>query len=359
MNQQGVHYNKSFRKSVVSSGRCESVSCSRGYGHMDKTAKKPPRKKLRKSIVSAGRCESVSSRFEKIGRIGEGTYGIVYKAVDRKSDNSLVALKRCIPHHESSDGFPLTTLREIHALKLCSSHPNVVNLLTVAVSDSGVFLAMPLVGNDLATILDDPKAQTFSEAEVKTLVQQLLSALDFCHGHSMIHRDVKPSNLLISCDAGLMLADFGLSRHIYQGQRCTVNVVSLWYRAPELLMQRNFSSYSFGIDLWAVGCVLAELLEGSPLIPGTDDNDQIEKMIRCMGRPPLDFFSDSIPEKKQIDSTGNLWDRFVDLSNEGLLLMARLLEYDCRVRLTASQAMQSEYFKVHPLPSTKMSTLAR
>ncbi|CAJ1947599.1 unnamed protein product [Cylindrotheca closterium] len=326
---------------------------------MNNTIRKPARKKYRKSIVSAGRCESASSRFEKIGRIGEGTYGIVYKALDRKSNNSLVALKRCIPHHESSDGFPLTTLREIHALNLAASHPNVVDLLTVAVSDSGVFLAMPLVGNDLAAILDDPTAQPFSEAEVKTLVRQLLSALDFCHGHSLIHRDVKPSNLLISYKTGLMLADFGLSRHIYKGQCCTVNVVSLWYRAPELLMQRNCSAYSFGIDMWAVGCVFAELLEGSPLIPGTDDNDQIEKMIRCMGRPPLNFLSDHIPKKKGIVSTGNLWDRFVDLSNEGLLLMARLLEYDYTVRLTASQAMQCEYFQVHPLPSTKISTLLK
>ena len=124
-------------------------------------------------------------------------------------------------------------------------------------------------------------------------------------------------------------------------------------------MQRNCSSYSFGIDMWAVGCVFAELLEGSPLMPGTDDNDQIEKMIRCMGQPPLDFSSDNITQTKEIDSNGNLWDRFVDLSNEGLLLMARLLEYDHTERLTASQAMQSEYFQVHPLPSTKMPTVVK
>lgn len=310
-------------------------------------------KKARKTSVSAGNCESVSSRFKKVSRLGEGTYGVVYKAIDKKSNNRLVALKRCIPHHQSSDGFPLTTLREIHALRLCCRHPNVVDLLAVAVSDSGVFLAMPLVGNDLAAILDDPKAQPFHETEVKTLLQQLLGALSFCHEHCLIHRDVKPSNLLISDDGILKLADFGLSRHIYQGQCCTVNVASLWYRAPELLMQRNFSSYSFGIDMWAAGCVFAELLEGSPLLPGTNEDDQIGKMISCMGQPPSDLFSEKIPETKQIDSTGNLWDRFADLSNEGLLLIARLLEYDHRFRLTASQALESEYFKV--LPAGKMS----
>jgi len=196
---------------------------------------KPPRKRPRpsgKSIASAGFCEPVSSRFEKIGRVGEGTYGIVYKARDRKS-NRQVALKKCIPHHRESDGFPLTTLREVHALKLCSPCPFIVDLQSIAVSETGgVFLAMPLVGNhDMAEILDDLKAQPFSEAEVKTLLRQLLSALDFCHDHSLIHRDIKPSNILYSYDGVLKLADFGLSRHICQGQRnLTPNVVSLWYR---------------------------------------------------------------------------------------------------------------------------------
>lgn len=152
-------------------------------------------KSRQKVFMSSGVCENVTNRFEKVGRVGEGTYGVVYKARDREANGKLVALKRCIPHHESSDGFPLTTLREVHALRICAQHPHIVDLLTVAVSSSGgVFLVMPLIGSfDVAQILDEPKfrPQPFSEAQVKTLLRQLLTALAFCHDRSLIHRDIK------------------------------------------------------------------------------------------------------------------------------------------------------------------------
>eukprot|EP00980_Cylindrotheca_fusiformis_P012532 scaffold3079_cov119-Cylindrotheca_fusiformis.AAC.8 len=174
---------------------------SRRIGEMDKVKRRTHRSSTRaekrrpKLAITSGICANVTNRFEKVGRVGEGTYGVVYKARDRERNGKFVALKRCIPHHESSDGFPLTTLREVHALKLCARHPHVVDLLTVAVSRSGgVFLAMPLIGRfDLAQILDEPKfrPQPFSEAQVKTLLRQLLAALVFCHDHSLIHRDIK------------------------------------------------------------------------------------------------------------------------------------------------------------------------
>jgi serine/threonine protein kinase len=153
-----------------------------------------------KPAITSGFCANVTNRFEKVGRVGEGTYGVVYKARDKEANGNLVALKRCIPHHESSDGFPLTTLREVHALRLCAQHPHVVDLLTVAVSNSsGVFLVMPLIGSlDLAQILDEPKfrPRPFNEAQIKTLLRQLFGALAFCHDHSLIHRDIKRKIML-------------------------------------------------------------------------------------------------------------------------------------------------------------------
>ena len=126
-------------------------------------------------IIPYGICTQVSKRYEKVGRLGHGTYGVVYKAIDRESKNkNFVALKRCIPHHEARDGFPVTTLREIHALRLCSKHPNIVDLLTVAVSNSsGVFLVMPFEGDlDIADILDEDLFGTtpFGENHIKTLL---------------------------------------------------------------------------------------------------------------------------------------------------------------------------------------------
>jgi serine/threonine protein kinase len=214
--------------------------------------------------LSTGACENVSQRYEKVGRVGQGTYGVVYKARD-KIKGDFVALKRCIPHHESSDGFPLTTLREIHALRVCSQHPHIVSLLQVSVSSSnGVFLVFEYCTHDLAQLIDAyyPKHRKspFQQSHVKTLLRQLLSALEFVHLHYLLHRDVKLSNLLYTSDGQLKLADFGLSRH--SGRQLTPNVVSLWYRAPELMLMKDNGGYTPGIDLWAVGCVFGELLQG-------------------------------------------------------------------------------------------------
>jgi hypothetical protein len=214
--------------------------------------------------LSTGACENVSQRYEKVGRVGQGTYGVVYKARD-KIKGGYVALKRCLPHHESSDGFPLTTLREIHALRVCSQHEHIVSLLQVSVSSSnGVFLVFEYCTHDLAQLIDAyyPKHRKspFQQSHVKTLLQQLLSALEFVHSHYLLHRDVKLSNLLYTSDGQLKLADFGLSRH--SGGRLTPNVVSLWYRAPELILMKDNGGYTSTIDLWAVGCVFGELLQG-------------------------------------------------------------------------------------------------
>ncbi|KAG7340722.1 serine/threonine protein kinase [Nitzschia inconspicua] len=368
------------------------------------------------SPFTRGICPLVSSRYVKVGnRVGEGTYGVVYQALD-KVTNKHVALKRCIPHHEASDGFPLTTLREIHTLKVCCQHPNIVDLLEIAVSDKansreatsrtargGVFLVFEYCPTDLANILDTFSAQhhsktkrskssshhsnswcsPFNQAQVKTLTQQLLSAVDWCHQHYLIHRDIKPSNLLYSSDGTLKLCDFGLSRHCsgrFDQPPLTPNVVSLWYRAPELLfsMKGNAQSmssssssysYSFPIDMFSIGCVYCEILQGFPLLDGKTELEQIDKMVQCLGRPPSRLYSfeatTMTKHQQQQHSTGRnigsssaaLWDRLDCLSTEGLSLATRLLEYDPSDRWTAHQALESPYFSQEPFPATTMPSL--
>lgn len=367
------------------------------------------------ALTTLGVCPSVSSRYVKVGnRVGEGSYGVVYQALD-KVTNQHVALKRCLPHHEASDGFPLTTLREIHTLKVCCQHPNIVDLMEIAVSDKassnsagdargGVFLVFEYCPTDLANVLDTHDAyqqqhrnnqrkrsrnlnrhssdssrvsSPFTQAQVKTLTKQLLSAVDWCHQHFLIHRDIKPSNLLYSTDGTLKLCDFGLSRHC-SGKRfndtsqppLTPNVVSLWYRAPELLFPNtsaasrpNASTYSFPIDLFSVGCVFCELLQGFPLLDGKSDMEQIGKMADCLGDPPSRWIFYDFQHKRQPSHHGerhtlSLWDRFDYLSTEGLSLATRLLDYEPSERWTASQALRSPYFSTEdPLPATKMPSL--
>lgn len=328
----------SKRKRETSSGKALKQECSKGVGY--------------------GRCPNVSERYEKLGRIGEGTYGIVYKARDRVTDG-IVALKRCLPHHESSDGFPLTTLREISTLKQCQSHPNIVKLHEVAVSSarSGVFLVFEYCSQDLAKILDRHYAirqkSPFTGAQVKRLTFQLLSALEFLHSCMILHRDIKLSNLLYSTTGDLKLADFGLSRSFLP--QLTPKVVSLWYRPPELLL--GAVDYSFEIDIWGTGCAMAELLLGCPLWKGTTEIDQLNKIMEILGTPPislshLPIFREGTVQFPTIKKRNQLWDRFSNL--QGLSLLSALLQYDPVSRPSATVALKSDYFKTPPLPPQNM-----
>lgn len=272
-----------------------------------------------------GSCPNVSSRYKKISRIGEGTYGIVYKAIDQKT-SKYVALKRCLPHHEKTDGFPITTLREIQILKevsiTCSDLNSyredeniqgsefIVHLKQVAVGTkpSSVFLVFEYVDFELAKLIDEHfhryTKSPFSLAEVKTLSIQLLSAIRFIHNRFIIHRDIKLSNLLYDCHRGrLKICDFGLARRTSEEvnqveshvtsvssssspRDCmTPKVVSLWYRPIELLLGET--SYGMAIDCWACGCVIAELLSGQPLFRGRNELDQYQQITELMGMPSI------------------------------------------------------------------------
>jgi serine/threonine protein kinase len=326
--------------------------------------KRPRKEETEEGITTVGRCVSVADRYDKIGRVGEGTYGIVYQAKDRLTGN-LVALKRCIPHHESSDGFPVTTLREIQSLRMCSKHPNIVTLETVAVSKNGVFLVFEYCEHDLGDLIDAHyqkyNRSPFNEAAAKTLLRELLSALDYMHGLHLIHRDLKVSNLLYTNKGSLRLADFGLSRpyadtHVV----LTPKVASLWYRPPELLLGATTYTKT-SLDMWATGCIFGELLQGFPLMNGRNELDQIDKVFRCMGLPTaaewpefrnLPLVRDgSIELPHRSSCRRSLLDTFGYLSDIGLQLLISLVQYEPSKRWTAAKALQSSYFNEAPLPT--------
>mmetsp|Transcript_14973 Transcript_14973/g.32475 ORF Transcript_14973/g.32475 Transcript_14973/m.32475 type:complete len:430 (-) Transcript_14973:1223-2512(-) len=337
------------------------------------------------STATYGTCPSVSSRYEKIGRIGEGTYGVVYQARD-KHTGDIVALKRCLPHHEASDGFPLTTLREVTILRELQSaggqDHGIIGLkdVTVSSSRSGVFLVFEYAQHDLAALIDNHYTQhqcsPFSQSEVKRLMLQLLEALRFLHKNYVLHRDLKLSNLLYNHRGELRVADFGLARRVggeYIGdgksgsgakscdvgesQSClTPKVVSLWYRPPELLFGSVY--YDQGVDNWGAGCVMGELLRGKPLMDGRNEMDQLQKMFDFLGPPNVDDWPNlkelpilksgevEIPKRWHMQNSGrHLLDIFRDWrSPPGIKLLMGLLKYNPAARWTAEEALAADYF---------------
>ncbi|KAG5839808.1 hypothetical protein ANANG_G00208920, partial [Anguilla anguilla] len=234
----------------------------------------PPQERL-------GRCRSVKE-FEKLNRIGEGTYGIVYRARDTQTDG-IVALKK-VRMDKEKDGIPISSLREI-TLLLRLRHPNIVQLKEVVVGShlESLFLVMSYCEQDLASLLENMQTP-FSEAQVKCIVLQLLRGLDYLHHNFILHRDLKVSNLLMTDKGCVKIADFGLARVYGIPQKpMTPRVVTLWYRAPELLL--GSKTQTTAIDMWAVGCILAELLAHKPLLPGSSEIQQVDLIVQLLGTP--------------------------------------------------------------------------
>ncbi|XP_064077991.1 cyclin-dependent kinase 10-like [Macrobrachium nipponense] len=299
-----------------------------------------------------GSCRFVGE-FEKLNRIGEGTYGVVYRARDSKS-NEIVALKKMRMEKEK-DGMPVSGLREIILLQKCK-HPNIVALKEVVVGRSleSIFLVMEYCEQDLASLLDNMQTP-FMEAQVKCIMIQVFKGLAYLHNQEIVHRDVKVSNLLLTNTGTIKIADFGLARELgYPMSPMTPQVVTLWYRAPELLFQAK--TQTTAVDMWAAGCILGELLLHKPLLPGQSEIDQINLIINLLGTPNDNIWPDfsqlpaiqSFTLKQQ--PYNNLKTKFPALSASGQRLLNFLFMYDPNRRATAEECLSSSYFKEHPLP---------
>lgn len=232
------------------------------------------------------------NNFQKLNKINEGTYGIVYKARDEKT-KEIVALKKIKmkeDRFEEEYGFPLTSLREINILLSCH-HPSIVNVKEVVVggkNDSDVYMVMEHLEHDLRGVMDRMK-QPFSTSEVKCLMLQLLEGMKYLHTNWIIHRDLKPSNLLMNNAGELKICDFGMARQYGSPIKpYTQMVVTQWYRPPELLL--GAKEYSTAVDMWSMGCIMAELLSQKPLFPGKSELDQLQKVILFFSISLLMFF---------------------------------------------------------------------
>ncbi|BBN01060.1 cyclin-dependent kinase [Marchantia polymorpha subsp. ruderalis] len=292
-------------------------------------------------------------QYEKVEKIGEGTYGVVYKARDRIT-NETIALKK-IRLEQEDEGVPSTAIREISLLKEMQ-HGNIVRLQDVVHSEKRLYLVFEYLDLDLKKHMDTCPDLAKDPRLIKTYLYQILRGIAYCHSHRVLHRDLKPQNLLIDRRTNaLKLADFGLARAFGIPVRTfTHEVVTLWYRAPEILLGSRH--YSTPVDVWSVGCIFAEMVNQRPLFPGDSEIDELFKIFRTLGTPNEETWPGvtSLPDYKSAFPKWppkNLSTVVPGLEPGGIDLLAKMLTLEPNRRITARDALDHEYFKdIGPVP---------
>ncbi|XP_059125811.1 cyclin-dependent kinase 3 isoform X2 [Peromyscus eremicus] len=266
--------------------------------------------------------------FQKVEKIGEGTYGVVYKAKNKET-GQLVALKK-IRLDVETEGVPSTAIREISLLKELK-HPNIVKLLDVVHREKKLYLVFEFLTQDLKK-----------------------------------HMDSTPTSGLplhvVKCGA-IKLADFGLARAFGVPLRTyTHEVVTLWYRAPEILLGSKF--YSTAVDVWSIGCIFAEMVTGKPLFPGDSEIDQLFRIFRTLGTPSEDTWP-GVSQLSDYKSSFPKWTRkgleeiMPRLGPEGKDLLLQLLQYDPSQRISAKTALAHPYFSTEHSLAPRHCTVGR
>jgi cyclin-dependent kinase 1 len=274
---------------------------------------------------------------------------VVYKCKHRKT-GEFAALKRIRIENED-EGVPPTALREISILKELSVHPNIVGLKDVILNDGKLFLVFDYLSMDLKKYIDSYGAGRHLEmTTIKSLTYQLLRGMLFCHQRRVLHRDLKPQNLLIDNNGNLKIADFGLARAFGVPVRAyTHEVVTLWYRAPEVLL--GSPRYSCPVDIWSVGCIMAELVTKKPLFQGDSEIDQLFRIFRVMRTPNEDIWP-GVSELPDFKASFPKWNECTvskqvpRLSEEphGIDFLTQTLEYSPSRRISAKAALLHPFF---------------
>lgn len=307
--------------------------------------------------------EDWTTRFCLLEKLGQGTYGAVYRAIRRDTakgpgdPGEYVAIKKMeIPYHD--EGVPATALREISLQSQCS-HPNIVMLQGVHSSTRSIYMVMDCHDMDLRAYMK--KNGPFVGLALPNAAVQCFRGTEFIHGHGIVHRDLKPQNVLVDVkEMQLKICDFGLARAFSLPLKVyTHEVVTLWYRCPEILLGQP--KYGPATDIWSLGCILAEMATAGPLFPGDSEIDTLFKIFRCLGTPTEDTFP-GVGTLKDFKSEFPKWNDSdfarvrrhggaEALGNDGLHLLRWCLQYIDAERPSAKTALRHMFFKdVAPCP---------
>jgi len=296
----------------------------------------------------------ILERFDIIQKLGKGAYGIVWKVKDKESQE-ILALKKIFGAFQNATDAQ-RTFREIIFLQELADHENIITLLDVikADNDKDIYLVFEYMETDLHAVI---KANILEDIHKRFIVYQLLKAIKYMHTGQVIHRDMKPSNLLLNSECLVKVADFGLARSVdfqlteqSRNPVLTDYVATRWYRAPEILL--GSTTYTKGVDMWSIGCILGELLGGKPMFPGSSTMNQLDRIIEVTGRPSAEDIEainsefaatmlESIPdvEPRTLNTI------FPNADDDALDLVQKLLYFNPNKRITAEEALAHPYIE--------------
>lgn len=290
------------------------------------------------------------NKYEVLSNIGEGAYGVVLQCRNKET-GELVAIKR-FKESDEDELVRKTTLREVKILRLLKEETHVVHLLEAFRRKGKLYLVFEYVGCNLLDVLEK-HPQGLDMEEVKRMIFTLLLGVRACHINSVIHRDIKPENLLMHPDSTMRLCDFGFAR-IYNTSMddLTDYVATRWYRSPELLL--GTTNYGLPSDMWAVGCIMAEMVDGQALFPGESELDQIFMIQKLLGnftpqqvdvfRKNKRFAGETLRDVSKTEST--LDRKYGRKANKPALhFLKSLLVIDPEKRLTVDEAIHHPFFE--------------
>lgn len=303
-------------------------------------------------------------KYEVGKRVGKGAYGIVWKAVDRKSRRT-VALKKIFDAFQNSTDAQ-RTFREIMFLQELNMthHPNIIRLLNVlkADNDRDIYLVFEYMEINLHAVI---RANILEKVHKKYILYQIIKSLKFLHSGELIHRDMKPSNVLLNSDCHCKLIDFGLARSSANLDLDNSNVIltdyvaTRWYRAPEILL--GSTKYSKSVDMWSIGCILGELVGGQPMFPGDSTINQLEKVVEVTGFPSKEDmaairskYTSSMLENLNVKERKSLAHLYPTASPEALDLLTKLLQFNPEKRISSSEALKHPFLKQFCNPEEEM-----
>lgn len=296
-------------------------------------------------------------------KIGEGTYAVVYKGHLRSNPSKLVAIKKIKVIADNKDGITMDAIREVKFLQELS-HPNVISLIEVfSTKDQNLNLVLEYLPlGDMEELIKDKKNVHYTLADIKAWMGMLTRGVWFCHENFVLHRDIKPNNLFIAADGEVKLADFGLARSFADPYvKMTHNVITRWYRPPELFYRAY--SYSGAVDIWSVGCVFAELILRTPFMAGSTDINQLELICQAIGNPTeenwpgVSKLEGYVPVAKDksthMRTKAEFMQMFPTVGAPGVECLMSMLALDPNKRATAKQILQSDWWTMDPRPSKK------